>query len=274
MLQTDSTEPEAAPGVPSDEADGWTTLRGELGDAAGDAYDGLVAPEQAATTQPAPALEPALAAETTETVVGFKWPDQPDLLQHCREMDNILAAVLLFCGVAYAGFGYQLFKLLACANLAALGVWGGWWVGRHFDATLPGMVVGGVLMAALAWPVVKAAVASCGAIVGFVIGCAVWRACGLLDVYAPAGGAIGAIFLFMLTFSLFKLSVVVFTAIQGTVMLLAGLLGLLMKATEVDQPVTEWTTQYPVILPVVLFSLSVIGVFFQQGYSTAPAPSE
>lgn len=266
MFQID---PEAATGVPPpEEADGWTTLRGELGDAAGQVYETLAA------DPPAEATEPATLVETTESAPAFEWPNQPDLLQHCREMDNILAAVLLFCGVAYAGFGYQLFKLLACANVAALGVWGGWWVGGQFDAKLPGMVIGGVLAAALAWPVVKAAVASCGAIIGFVVGCAVWRAFGLLDVYAPAGGAIGAVFLFMLTFSLFKLSVVTFTAVQGAVMLLAGLLGLLMKASEVDDPVTEWTTQYPVILPVVLFSISVIGVFFQQSYHTVPAESE
>ena len=60
--------------------------------------------------------------------------------------------------------------------------------------------------------------------IGFVIGVAVWRALGMADTYAPAGGLIGAIFLFMLSFILLRLSIMIFTAVQGVVMLLGGLL--------------------------------------------------
>ena len=200
-------------------------------------------------------------------IPSMKWPDQIDLLDRCREMDNILAAVLLFAGVGYAAFGYGMFKLLACLNVAAAGAGAGWLVGREFDAALPGTIIGGVLAAAIAWPLVKLAVAGCGATIGFVVGCAVWRSLGLLDAYAPAGGLIGAVFLFMLTFSLFRLSVITFTAVQGVIMLLAGLLGLVLKAPEVDGMVTGWTSDYPVALPVAIFALSVIAIFFQQSYS-------
>lgn len=195
-----------------------------------------------------------------------RFPDRENLLETCREMDSILAAVLLFAGIVYSAFGYTLFKLAVIANIGGLGAWGGWWVGKQLQAPVPGMILGGLLAAAIAWPAMRYTVATCGGIVGFIVGIAVWRALGMADTYAPAGGLIGGIFLFMLSFILFKLSIMTFTATQGAVMLLGGLLGLFMKYPEVDDPVTGWIGSQPVILPVALFALGVVGLLFQQHY--------
>ena len=222
------------------------------------------------------ALDGAADLGATQSVVAvesqLRWPDREKLLTECREMDSILAAVLLFCGFAYSAFGYTLLKLVAMANVAGLGVWAGFWVGRLFDARVPGMLVGGVLAAAAAWPAMRYTVALCAGLVGFVVGVAAWRSCGLLDAYAPAGGAIGAIFLFMLSFVLFKLSVITFTSVQGVVMLLGGVLGLLMKAPEIDEPVTHLTGEHRVVLPIAILALSVVAILFQHGWTREPAP--
>ena len=213
-----------------------------------------------------PADPQEIGGETTLSP-GMQYPDQGDLLTICRETDNILAAVLLFAGVIYSVFGFSLFQLAAVANIGGLGVWAGWWIGKQFDAAATGMILGGVIAAAAAWPAMRYTLAACGGIIGFVVGVAVWRALGLADPYAPAGGLIGAIFLFMLSFIQLRISIMAFTAIQGAVMLLGGLLGLLMKYPLVDDPVTAWVADQPVILPVVLFALSVASVLFQQHYN-------
>lgn len=210
--------------------------------------------------------------ETIQSVTGSRephWPDQHELVGYCRESDSILAAVLLFFGIIYGAFGYALFKMAATLNIAALGVWLGWFVGKQIDARLPAMVIGGVLFAALAWPAMRVAVALCSGIVGFAVGAALWRAFGMADAYAAAGGAIGAVFLFMLSFSLFKLSVLAFTATQGAVMFLAGLLGLVLKYPDVDEPVSRWTEQQPALLPIVLLALSLIALLYQQHWHRA-----
>jgi hypothetical protein len=210
--------------------------------------------------------------QTIETAAGdreLRWPDRADLINYCRECDSIMAAVLLFFGIVYAAFGYTLFKMAATLNIAALGVWLGWLVGKQFDARLPAMVIGGVLFAALAWPAMRVAVALCSGIVGFVIGVAIWRALGMADNYAAAGGIIGAIFLFMLSFNLFKLSILAFTSAQGAVMFLGGLLGLLMKYPRVDEPVTHWTSQQPALLPITLLALSLLALLYQQHWHRA-----
>lgn len=215
--------------------------------------------------------------ETIQSVTGVSephWPDRQELLAYCREADSIFAAVLLFFGIIYAAFGYWLFRMAATLNIAALGVWLGWLVGKQLDARLPAMVIGGVLFAALAWPAMRVAVAVCSGIVGFVIGVAVWRALGMSDTYAAAGGCIGGIFLFMLSFSLFKLSILAFTAAQGAVMFLGGLLGLVLKYPQVDEPVTQWVDQQPALLPITLLALSLIALLYQQHWNRAAGKDE
>ena len=59
------------------------------------------------------------------------YPDQADLLRHCREADYTAAAVMVVLGVAYAGFGGRMGRGLTVLNLAALGGLIGWWVARQ-----------------------------------------------------------------------------------------------------------------------------------------------
>ena len=265
----DTTAPET-PGQASDAPAGTTAATPSQPSEAG--WEILLQATQKAkpTTDRAAELRRGAEDASTAAIEGvagareFKWPDRGELLGYCREADSILAAVLLFLGLAFSVFGLTLFKLVVTVNVAGLGVWAGFLVGRMFDARLPGMVIGGLLFAALAWPAMRFAVAACAGLVGFVVGVALWRALGMADAYAPAGGAIGAIFLFMLSFSLFKLSVLAFTAIQGATMLVGGLLGLLLKYPRVDEPVVRWTTEQPALLPITLLSLSVVALLFQQ----------
>ena len=91
-----------------------------------------------------------------------------------------------------------------------------------------------------------------------------WRSLGLLDAYAPAGGLVGAVFLSMLTFVLFKLSVMAFTSLQGTALLAAGALGLLTKYDAVGGPIRDLSDARPLVLPVALLVVAVVGLLFQQ----------
>ena len=205
-------------------------------------------------------------AVTSSAGVTPHWPDRAEMLDGCRGMDGLLAAVLLVAGAGYLAAGYMLFKLLVVLNVAALGAWGGWYVADGFGHPLAGLAVGGILAGAMAWPAMRYTVALCAGLVGFAVGVAVWRSLGLLDAYAPAGGLIGAVFLSMLSFALFKLSIITFTSVQGAAMLAAGALGLLMKYDAVAEPVERFADAQPVALPVALLVVAVVGLLFQQHY--------
>ena len=215
----------------------------------------------------APATRPADAGIVVGSPPPASWWadfDQTELVLLCREMDEVLAAVLLAAGVVYALFGRSYGRYLGCLNVAALGVWAGWWVGRQVDATVGGMAVGGAVGAAIAWPWPRPTLAATGGLVGFVVGCGVWRSLGMLDAYAPAGGAVGAVFLFMLAFVRLGFSVTVQTATLGAALGVAGLAGLLLKYPEFDGPVTHYTASQPVVMPVTLFAVAVVAAFYQQ----------
>ena len=212
---------------------------------------------------------PAEAEQVVESVAasaGFAphWPGRAELLDACRATDGVLAAVLLVAGIGYLFVGYMLFKLLVVLNVAGLGAWGGWWLGDRFGHPLAGMAVGGVVAAAVAWPAMRYAVAFCAAVVGFAAGVAVWRSTGLLDAYAPAGGMVGAVFLAMLSFVGFKLSIIAFTSVQGGILLLGGALSLALKYDGLGEPTRRFCEGQPLALPLALLVVSLAGVIFQQ----------
>ena len=227
---------------------------------------GVVGELQAAGDSLAQAGRDAGEAVSASAGVAPQWPGRAEMLDACRGMDGLLAAVLLVAGAGYLAAGYMLFKLLVVLNVAALGAWGGWYVADGFGHPLAGLAVGGILAGAMAWPAMRYTVALCAGLVGFAVGVAVWRSLGLLDAYAPAGGMIGAVFLSMLSFALFKLSIITFTSVQGAAMVAAGALGLLMKYDAVAEPVRRFSDGQPVALPVALLVVAVVGLLFQQHY--------
>ncbi len=230
-----------------------------------------VAPQPTTPTTTRPGQPATPLVELTVQPDRFAWPDRPDLLAAAGELPGLLATILLIAGVVWACFGRAMLRTVACLNVAGLGAIAGCWVGEQYGAPLPATVVGGAIGAAVAWPIPRLSVAGCGVLLGFAVGCAVWRSIGLADAYAPAGGLVGAIVLFMGTFISLHGTAAVLAAVQGTLMLVAGLLGLLLKYDEVAEPIVSYTDAYPFALPTLLFALSVVSAFYQ---GVGPEPSK
>ena len=209
---------------------------------------------------------PADAAATTASA-GLSWPDRVDLIGAAGSLDAVVATLFIGLGLAAAVFAYQLYRPLATLALAGLGVWAGWLVGREFDARMPGMILGGLLAAAAAWPSPKLSVSLCGSIVGFAVGCASWRALGLADAYAPAGGGMGLIFLAMLTFVSLRAGAILTFATLGIVLALGGVLGLAMRYEPVANFVLEKVDGSPILVPATLIAMVMACGFLQAGWS-------
>ncbi len=229
--------------------------------------------------------EPPIAAPTTlpaewqsvqdvpvviyDVVEPIAWPDRTDLIELAAGTDAVLATVLVALGAAAALYGYRMYRGLAALALAGLGVWGGWLVAKPYDATTAGMMLGGVVAAAAAWPSARLSVALCGGIVGAVIGGAAWRALGLADAYTPAGATIGLVFLVMLVFVSLRAAAILTFGTLGVVLLLGGLLGLLMRYGIIADLVHDQVASSPVLLPAILLMLVVVCSFVQQAWAHA-----
>ena len=192
------------------------------------------------------------------------WPAQADLLGWCQSMSPGAACLLLMGGIVYLLFGVYLFKALVTLNAALVGTYVGYAIGKHADAGIVGAIVGGVLSAALTWPLMKYAVAMMGGIFGLLLGASLWRSVGLNPEFAWAGALTGLVSMGMLSFILFRASVMMYMSLQGSVMLIFGLLGLIYKYQDIAPKVTESMTQKGFLLPLSIFIPAVLGIIYQQ----------
>jgi hypothetical protein len=192
------------------------------------------------------------------------WPAQTDLLQWCQTMGPGEAAILVIGGIIYLLYGYQIFRALVIVNAGLCGAYIGARVGEKAGSMYAGALIGGFITAALAWPLLKYAVALMGGIFGALLGASMWRAVGLDPGMGWAGALIGLVAFGMLSFILFRASVMMYMSLQGSVMLIFGILGLVFKYKDLAPTVAEHMTLKPFMLPMAIFIPTVLGWIYQQ----------
>lgn len=192
------------------------------------------------------------------------WPIQADLLQWCERMGPAEAAILLIVGVVYLLFGWYLFKTLVTLNAAFLGGMVGMRIGMSAGSGVAGFCVGAFVCAAITWPLMKYAVAVMGGVFGALLGASIWRAVGLQGELCWAGALVGLVGFGMLSFIIFRGSVMMYTSLQGSVMLIFGILGLVYKYQSVAPRVTENMSSQHYLLPLAIFIPALLGLIYQQ----------
>ena len=110
----------------------------------------------------------------------------------------------------------------------------------------------------------KYAVAFMGGVFGALLGASLWRAVGLEPYLSWAGAMTGLVLFGLLSFILFRGSVMMYMSLQGSVMLIFGILGLIYKYQDIAPKVTENMTLKPFLLPVAIFIPAVLGLIYQQ----------
>jgi hypothetical protein len=196
---------------------------------------------------------------------------QADLLQWCEQMGPAEATVLLIGGVVYLLWGWYLFKTLVTLNAAFLGGFVGMRIGGHAGSAIAGFCVGGFVCAAIAWPLMKYAVAVMGGVFGALLGASIWRSVGLEPSLCWAGALVGLVGFGLLSFIIFRGSVMMYTSLQGSVMLIFGILGLIYKYQSVAPRVTENMINQQFLLPLAIFIPALLGLIYQQ---TQSSPAE
>ena len=190
-------------------------------------------------------------------------PEQAKILTHLATAEIYFPIALLVIGSLFILFGFKAYKLIVVFNCIALGFWlGGLLVQRAQIATVAA-VIGALLLGAISWPLMKYAVAVCGGLVGAVIGMVAWAYFDQPVGMAWAGGLVGLVILGMLSFILFKTSVILFTSLQGAAMLVLGTAGLLIKVTPWAKDINTNLTEKPILMPLLISSVAILGLLWQ-----------
>ena len=185
------------------------------------------------------------------------------------------ALIAVSFGAVYLFYGWRIFKVLAVVCFGMLGLFAGMRLGEMVSSTnsvLWGGIIGLVVLAVLSIPLMKWAVSILGAVAGGIITSGLWYACELPEQYLWAGAIIGIIAGGMMSFIVFRISVMLFTSFGGAMLIIVGLLALLYRyelhfygqsRTEPTNFVQSLVNDYNWFLPAVLIFTTFVGMVIQ-----------
>jgi hypothetical protein len=130
-------------------------------------------------------------------------------------------------------------------------------------------IAGALLLGVLAWPLMKYAVSLMGALVGGATGLLVWRylalAAGQVQLvdYHWVGALLGLITLGMLAFVIFRLTIIAFTALQGSAMAVSAVLTLLLRYDRFRLDVEDSLVNNIHLLPLLIAVPTIIAIVVQ-----------
>lgn len=199
------------------------------------------------------------AAEQTVVRMGWFW-------QQITSLDLIEALTFVSFGSVCLFYGWRVFKILVVINFGLIGLLIGMTLTRQIPSInnqLAGGLIGMGVLAVLAVPLMRWGVSILGALAGAFIAASIWYACNLPETYIWAGALTGLVAGGMISFIIFKLAVMLFTSLWGSVLITAGSLALLYIYEKTASQVQNLVFDKKWFLPVVIIVPTVIGVILQ-----------
>jgi hypothetical protein len=218
------------------------------------------------------------------SLIAQTLPQQTQLLTDLINARILFPIALCAIGALLMAYGFKAYKWIVLSNFIAVG----WWLGPLLvknqlagkggdDLALVASIAGAVVMGLIASPLLRYTVAACGGMVGFIIGMVAWAYCDQPMNMNWAGGLMGMAVLGMLSFVLFKTTVILFTSIEGAALFVFGACALILRYQPWQEQVNTSLATKPVLLPLAIVTLTVIALFWQHqqhgliGHEGAPA---
>ena len=198
----------------------------------------------------------------------------PDtLFPKLQELPVVLAVIFVAVGLTCLLKGYKLYKPIVILLAMLTGVVAGFQLGGLVRAEMIVAVCMGVLLAVIAWPLMKYAVAAAGGLAGAFIGANIWAvtAIEMSKHGVPAnpdmpwiGAIIGLVTVGFMSFMVFNVAVVLFTSMSGSVLVVIGSIALLLQVEPLREQIVEGLRNRPVVMPLLIIVPAVIGLVVQQ----------
>lgn len=190
-------------------------------------------------------------------------------------LDWFFALLMLSVGVVYLLYGWRIFRVLVVISFGFIGLFLGMITAdKSFSgnqALLWGGLVGMLLFAIIAVPLMKWCVSLLGAVAGGILTSGIWIAFNLSETYLPAGFIVGFIAGGLISFIMLKISVMLFTSLGGSLIMVSGMLSLLHQYdVNVENPATTYANdlifQNNWFLPLALTVTTFIGISLQNKF--------
>ena len=207
-----------------------------------------------------------------EYIGRMDFPSRAEYVDGLGSVGTLEAVALVAAGGLFLVYGFRYFKMLVPANAAAVGALCGAYLGTRMGSSNMPLVLGtsgAVLTAALAWLTMRYAVGIMGALAGGLVGLGLWHLTGAalnregMLPHAWAGGVVGMVVVGMLTFVLFRNTVMIFTAVQGAIMIVSGVCAVLVSRPSFGQSVRDALVGNEYLLLVLIGVPAVMGFSVQ-----------
>jgi hypothetical protein len=194
-------------------------------------------------------------------VLDFVW-------QQATILTWLQAVIGISFGVIILLYGWRIYKALTAITFGIIGLQLGLMIGARFQRPIPCAIVGCLLLLVLAIPLMRWAVALLGAVAGGILAGGIWHSCNLPQQFVWAGALTGIVAGFMISFVVFKLSVMLFTSLSGTSLVTVGVFALIYRyETFATQPPTTHLNQLYYgngwFLPLLLIGGTFLGILLQ-----------
>ncbi|MBN1505507.1 MAG: hypothetical protein JW955_01605 [Sedimentisphaerales bacterium] len=187
------------------------------------------------------------------------------LWQHVNTLDLIEALTFIAFGVVWLFYGWRIFKILVTICFGLLGLVLGIWANQQLidgDSFWLGAICA-AFFAILSIPFMRWGVSILGAFSGAVLTAGAWMALGLPQEYVWAGGLTGLIAGGMISFIIFKIAVILFTSLGGSVLLAVGAMAILCHHLITQQELKDFVQKNPWFLPAIVLGPMLGGIFLQ-----------
>lgn len=186
-------------------------------------------------------------------------------IQPLTELHLVWAVVFVFIGALCVLNGYRWHKTVIVVLAALGGVTLGLSLGPKLGAH--GAITAGAaaaLIAIVSLPLMRYTAALLAGLAGGFAGANIWTAVTADSSQHFFGAVIGLIVLGMLAFVAFRIVIIAFTSILGSVLLTTGVLSALLKVPEMHPGLVSSLSESPRILPILVGVVATIGFVVQQ----------
>jgi len=209
----------------------------------------------------------AQSEQQAEPVVPFTL-----MWHHVTTLDLVEALTFISFGVVWLFYGWRIFKILVTICFGMLGLVLGVWANQQLidgNSFWLGLICA-MFFAVLSVPFMRWGVSVLGAISGAVLAGGAAFALGLNDQkLLLAGSLIGLVAGGMISFIIFKIAVILFTSLGGSVLVAVGALAIMCHHLMSQEQFRGFLVQNVWFVPAIVLIPMGIGVFLQNKFIKA-----
>ncbi len=193
-----------------------------------------------------------------------------DLLwDNITSLNIVEALTFIAFGIVCLLYGWRVFKVLVVITFGLLGLVIGMFAWEKIAGSQNQIfagIVSLILLAAVSVPLMRWAVSILGALAGGVLTSGIWYACHLPEQYIWAGGLVGLVAGGMISFIIFRISVMLFSSFGGSFLIIVGFFALLHQYPSTQQDIHDLIFYQKWFLPISFLLPTALGVYFQNKF--------